>query len=180
MKQRIFISIAIPENIKKRLIQVSEKWRDLPVKRTRENKLHLTLLFLGLIDSWDLPKICEAVKDACKNDEVFDLEFTSIELAPAPEKPQMIWLTGKPSPEFLKLYEKIEKALGIFVSEKKTFKPHVTLGRIRKYKWEAMVEKSKIYEKFSAVISTDSIDIMASNFGNGENEYVLLESCPLK
>lgn len=180
MKQRIFISITIPEKVKKRLIQAREKWQNLPVKWTRENKLHLTLLFLGLVDLQNLPKICETVKDACEKEEAFDLEFASIELAPVPEKPQMIWLIGNPSQELLKLYEKIEKTLGIFVSEKKIFKPHITLGRIRKYKWEALLEKPQIFEKFPAIISANSVDIMASNFGSGESKYVLLESCPLK
>lgn len=180
MKQRIFISISVPEKIRQKLIQTSEKWQELPIKWTRENKLHLTLLFLGFVDIENLPRICETVKNACVNSEAFDLEFTSIELAPAPENPQLIWLIGDHSPGLLALHQKIEKALEIFVSEKKTFRPHITLGRIRKHKWEALPEKPQIAEKFSAIISADSVDIMTSHFGDDENEYVLLESCPLK
>jgi len=180
MKRKIFISINIPDKVKKRLVLTTEKWKDLPVKWTKEANLHVTLFFLGHIDDESAAKVCSVVQEIVENEDVFDLDMEKIELAPSKEDPQMIWLTGQPSEELRDIHEKIEKALGIFKSEKKIFRPHITLGRIRKHKWEALKEKPEISENFSLIVSVESIDIMASDFGDGQNEYTLIEACPLR
>jgi RNA 2',3'-cyclic 3'-phosphodiesterase len=179
MKQKTFIGINIPEKAKKRLISATEKWQDLPIKWTRVDKLHLTLLFLGNLDTDMIPGICEKVKKSVENEDLFDIEFETIKLGPSKDKLQMVWLQGLPNENLLKIYEKLEKELGIYVAPKKTFRPHITLGRIRKFKWEALPEKPEISEKFPLIITADSIDVMASHFESGENKYTILESCPL-
>lgn len=180
MKRKIFISINVPEKAKKRLVLAVEKWEDLPVKWTRETNLHVTLFFLGHIDDESTAKVCSAVQKIANLEDIFDLNMEKIELAPSANDPQMIWLTGKPSEELRKIHEKIEKELGTFKAKRKTFRPHVTLGRIRKHKWETLQEKPEISEIFPLVIPVDSIDIMASDFGDGQNEYTLIEACSLK
>lgn len=180
MKQKIFIGINIPDKAKKRLALTTEKWQDFPIKWTREDKLHLTLLFLGYLDENLIPEICEKAREALKDVDLFDVKFDSIELAPSPEKPQMIWLSGAPNENLLKIYEKLEKEMGLYMAPKKSFCPHITLGRIRKFKWEALSEKPEISEKFQLIVTADSIDVMSGNFEKGENKYTVLETCPLK
>ncbi|HPN96341.1 MAG TPA: RNA 2',3'-cyclic phosphodiesterase [Candidatus Moranbacteria bacterium] len=180
MKRKIFISINIPERAKKELTKTIEKWSDLPVKWVKEANFHITLFFLGYIDDETTKDVCEKVKIAAQEENIFDLEFDRIELAPEKDDPKMIWLTGAPSEELKNLYEKIEKELDIFRAPKKSFRPHITLGRIRKHKWEDLTEKPEISEKFSLFVTAETVDIMASGFGEGESEYALIESCPLK
>jgi 2'-5' RNA ligase len=179
VRKKIFIGINIPEKAKKRLVLATEKWKNLPIKWTREDKLHLTLLFLGYLDEDLIPEICEKVQLACEDEDIFDVEFDSIELAPSPEKPQMIWLSGLPNENLLKIYEKLEKELGLYVAPKKSFRPHITLGRIRKFKWEVLETRPDISEKFQLIVTADSIDVMSGNFEKGENEYTVLDSCLL-
>jgi 2'-5' RNA ligase len=180
MKRKIFISINIPDKVKKRLIQAIEKWQDLPVKWTKETNLHITLLFLGHIDQETLPEICQKVRDVAVKEDIFDIEFDKIELFPSTDEPRMVALTGPASVELLALNEKIEKELGIFTTSKKSFRPHITLGRGRRYKWEALEDKPSINEKYSLIITAESLDVMASDFGDGSSEYTIIESCPLK
>jgi RNA 2',3'-cyclic 3'-phosphodiesterase len=180
MTQKLFIGINIPSKAKKRLVSAVEKWQDLPIKWTREDKLHLTMLFLGYQDEDLIPEICEKVRVVCENEDIFDVEFDSIELAPSKETPQMIWLLGKPDKNLLRVYEKLEKELGLYTVPKKSFRPHITLGRIRKFKWEVLDEQPKICEKFQLIVTADSIDVMSGNFEQGENEHTILDSCPLK
>jgi 2'-5' RNA ligase len=179
MKRKIFISINIPEKVKKRLVLAIEKWHDLPVKWVKEANLHITLLFLGYVDEETLPEICQKVREATESEDIFDIEFNQIELFPSPEEPKMIALTGPASEELLKLHEKLEKELNIFTVSKKSFCPHITLGRGRKYKWEALESKPSIKEKYSLIVSAETIDVMASDFGDGSSEYTVIESCPL-
>lgn len=180
MKRKIFISINIPPRVKKRLVLATEKWQDLPVKWTKENNLHITLFFLGYIDTEDITHVCQKVRDISENTDIFDLNFTHFELAPKLEKPQYIWLKGDSSEELLTLHEKIEKELGIFTVSKKTFSPHITIGRLRKFKWQELQDKPEISKKADLTISVESIDIMASDFGEGDSEFSIIESCPLR
>jgi len=180
MKRKIFISINIPDRVKKRLIFAVEKWQGLPVKWIRQQNLHVTLFFLGYVAEDNLAKICEKVDESVRDVFMFDLEFDQITLSPNEKDPRLIWLSGNPSKELLLLYEKIEKGLGIFEAYKKTFRPHITLGRIRKEKWKNLEEKPNISEKFHMSVSIESVDVMASDFSDGENEYVVIESSALK
>jgi RNA 2',3'-cyclic 3'-phosphodiesterase len=132
MQRRVFITINLPPEVKKRLTQKSEKWADLPVRWNREDNLHITLAFLGYVDDTDLPKICEAVGEAAKKSEVFEIFLNKIIIGPSAERPRMVWAVGEKSRELKNLVERIEKQLGIFTSNKKEFRPHITLGRIRK------------------------------------------------
>jgi RNA 2',3'-cyclic 3'-phosphodiesterase len=179
MKRKIFISINLPDKVKKRLFLAMEKWHELPVKWVKEANLHVTLLFLGYIDDNTTAEICEKVRKVAEKMDIFDLDFSKIETNSASD-PRLIWLTGEPSQALLELYESIEKELDIFKSAKKSFRPHITLGRIRKAKWQGLPEKPQINQEFSLNLSVESVDIMASDFKNSGQEYTLIEGCPLK
>jgi len=75
--------------------------------------------------------------------------------------------------------EKIEKELGIFSSSKKEFRPHITLGKIRKNKWNELPEKPVINKDFPLLVTVESIDVMASDFEGDDMEYTVIESCGL-
>ena len=179
MKRKIFISINLPEQPKKRLLTAVELWKELPVKWVKEQNLHLTLFFLGFVSDDFIGEICDKVRRATMQTEVFDLEFTEIALAPTKENPKMIWLTGRASEKLRILQENVEKELGTFVVSKKSFRPHVTLGRIRNHKWNAQKEKPEIFAKFPLTLPVNSVEIMASDFAGDGPEHTIIESCPL-
>lgn len=179
MKRKIFISLNLPNRTKKRLIKATEKWQDLPIKWSKEENLHITLLFLGFIDDDSTYAICEKVARVSRAEEIFDVEFNSIELGPIAGDPRMVWVSGKASENLKNLVEKIEKELGIFTNSKKEFRPHITLGKIRKNRWEELPEKPVIKKDFPLVISVETVDVMASNFEGDGMEYAIIESCEL-
>jgi RNA 2',3'-cyclic 3'-phosphodiesterase len=179
MKSKIYISLSIPEKIKKRLLATTEKWQELPVKWVREANLHITLSHLGFLEKDLVLEICEKTKKAASGHAVFDLNFDKIELFPSENEPKMIALIGEPSEELKNLINDIEKNLGISSVEKKSFRPHITLGRLRKHKWQNLPEVPNVSEKFSFNMTVDEVEIMATNFENKVDEYALIESCPL-
>jgi 2'-5' RNA ligase len=179
-KKKIFIEIAVPGQIQRKLLQKVEKWQNLPVKWMKENSIHLTVAFIGYVDESVVPEICANVSEAVSALESFDLEMDTIGLGPDPNDPKMtkmIWAVGKPSQQLKSLNEAVEKSLGMFIESHKHFSPHITLGRIRKLKWEALLEKPVISEAYKFFIPVDSVVVMESK-GGGE-EYVMLEECPL-
>ena len=176
-KKKIFVEINVANSLKRRLLQVTSKWSELPVKWMKEENLHITVAFVGYVDESMIPEICERVNDATADFEAFDLEFNSIELGPDPNNPKTIWLTGESCPELGMLNEAVERALGMRPTAHKEFKPHITLGRIRAIKWEELEEKPEIAEKIKVAMTVDSVSIMESKGGGAE--YVSLEECPL-
>jgi len=92
----------------------------------------------------------------------------------------MFWLKGEESEDMKRLVEKLEHALKKTDIEKKAFRPHVTLGRIRKEKWEVLPEKPVIDQKFSVSVPAGSVEIFESEVVNGKSKFVILESCPLQ
>lgn len=179
MKRKIYININIADRVKRRLVRSLEKWQGLPVKWTKEDNLHIPLFFLGYIDNDVVADVCRKVRKTVENKEIFDLEFEKICLAPNGDSPQEFRVAGIASEKLKELCEAIEKELEIFVAPKKVFSPHITLGKIRKEKWEELEVKPEVFEKASFAISVESVDIMASHFEGGKNDFVLIESCPL-
>lgn len=180
MQHRIFIGISVPKQVKKLLVQKTEKWQGLPVKWTKSEGYHITLSFLGFIDDSVLTEVCEKVSEVAKNFEAFDFSLNRIEFGPDKENPKTIWAIGESSEELRKLQEEIEKALDIFKSEKKEFRPHLTLGRILKKKWDELSEKLEIQEKMNYLIPVESVEIFETRIDRVEGEYYIFESCPLK
>jgi len=175
MKRKIFISLNVPPRDKKRLSKAILEWQDLPVKWVKEPNFHLTLAFLGHVEDNAIPSICEGVSRAVEGKQIFDLFFSQIELDKKND-PKIIWLTGEASEELKNLQSDIEKELGIFVTEKKIFIPHITLGRIRKNKWEETENLPEIKKTLDFVLTVESVDVMASDFENEEQEYTIIES----
>ncbi|HAR99703.1 MAG: 2'-5' RNA ligase [Candidatus Moranbacteria bacterium GW2011_GWC2_37_73] len=176
-KKKIFVEIEVPGQLKRRLAQIIAKWSDLPIKWMKEENLHITVSFVGYVDESVLPEICQKVRVAVENFEAFDLEFDRIELGPNPADPKTVWLTGQPCSELGVLNEQVERALGMRPETHKEFRPHITLGRIRKLKWDELVEKPEISEKINVSMTVDSLSIMESKGGGAE--YVSLEECSL-
>jgi 2'-5' RNA ligase len=180
MKRKVFININIPDKVKKRLVRAMEAFSDLPVKWTKEQNLHVSFLPIGYVLDEAVFDICEKVREACEGLEIADMEFDEIVIGPSEDDPRAIWLNGKPSAEFLVAYEKIEKSLGFISAKKKSFKPHIVLGKIRKHLWdELLIEQKKVQKSFPLIVTMESLDVMASEFEDAGMEFSIIESCPL-
>lgn len=182
MKQRkIFLGVSIPRDVSKRLARRMEKWQDLPFRFTKEGNMHITLLFLGHVLDEAVAKTCLQVEDVCRNTTAFDVDLTTITLIPEQGKSaQQLWFLGEANEELRKLREALEKELGMFSAEKKVFRPHVTLGRVRKNLWQALDEVPEMHEDFSVFLPIDSVIVYESTFKKGDGlVYEVLAECPL-
>lgn len=181
MQRKIFIGVDLPGEVKKRLIQKIEKWEDLPIRWSREENLHLTLSFLGHVDDELLSGICESVRDAVENMEMFDVELNKVELGPTQDKnAKLVWFTGEASESLKILSENIEKELGIFKDSKKVFKPHITLGRVQKYNWQKLETTPDVSEDFSVLLPVESVQVFESMVLDGSRKFEIIDNCELK
>jgi len=181
MQRKIFIGIELSPAVKKRLMQKVDKWKDLPIRWSREENLHLNLITLGHIDDDIIYDICEKVKKAVEDIDVFDIDMDKVELSPTPDKnAKMIVFSGGESEKLKLLCEEIEKALGIFNQPKKTFRPSIVLGRIQQYGWQKLESIPEVVDNFTVLLPIESVEIFESALIDGKRKFDSIESCPLK
>lgn len=182
MKQRkIFLGVSIPHDVAKRLARRMEKWQDLPFRFTKEGNMHITLLFLGHVLDESVAKICLQVEAVCAETPAFDVDLNTITLVPEQGKnAKQLWFMGEANEELKQLRVALEKELDMFSTEKKAFRPHVTLGRVRKELWQELEEIPEMHEEFSVFLPIDSVIVYESAFQKGEGlKYEVLAECPL-
>jgi len=180
MRRRIFIAINLPQDIKKQLVDYEKKWFDLPIRWTKFENLHITLAFLGYIREEELEEVSKIVKEVAEKSSVFKIVLNKICYGPFNNKetPKMVWATGEKSKEVVQLKKELDKRLGIL--ENREFKPHITLGRIRKWDWQRidLEERPEIDEDINFSFEVKSIEIMESHLKRGGPYYEVLMSVP--
>lgn len=185
MSHRIFIAINLPERIKNELSKYQTKWPDLPIRWTKKDNLHITLLFIGPVKEEELPEICKALEKIAKENAPFEITLNKLCYAP-PKKmpPRMVWAKGEQSKELTILKKGLENALldSLFKEslnpEKRIYSPHITLGRIRKWEFRRIEpqEQPVVNEEISLSFDVNSIEIMESKLKGSGAEYAVLGS----
>ena len=79
VEKKIFIEINVPSQVKKRLIQKTAAWQELPIKWLKEDNLHITVAFIGYVDESVIPDICRKINEAVNNFESFEIVFDKID-----------------------------------------------------------------------------------------------------
>ena len=199
MKHRIFIAVNLPENIKENLVSYQKKidglfafdWDEAsgikPIRWTKKENLHITLVFLGYAREEGLLEVFRIVENVASRNKSFEVRLNKICYAP-PKKmpPRMVWVIGERSSEFTALRDDLEKSLATseklsFAPENRAFSPHITLGRIRSWQWRQIEpeERPDISEDISLNFRVNSIEVMESRLKRGGAEYTVLKSYPL-
>lgn len=184
-KKRIFTAINLPKEAKRELISHQKKWEDLPVRWTPPQNLHVTLVFIGSVEQVQLEQIKGVTEKVAEASSPFSLSFHNITLGPPGKPPRMFWVEGKRNEEIVELHEKLEDSLarvkntGLQEKESRTYKPHITLGRINKEEWRQMKQQPTINEEISLKVEVDSIEVMESELKSSRAEYSTIKSCGL-
>jgi len=203
-RHRVFVAINLPENIRRKLTDYQKKIEKLfaphqsetfgagPVRWTKPNNIHITLVFLGYLSDEEILEVCKTVKEVASRQNSFDINLAKICYGPpqssltltagqSPDKkpPRMVWAVGEKSEEFASLKADLDKSLG--VSENREFSPHITLGRIRKWEWQRIEpeERPEIEEEIGLGFPVISIEVMESLLKKGGSEYIVFESANL-
>jgi len=183
-QHRIFLAINLPDKIKKRLSEFKKEWFDLPIRLTKTENLHITLIFIGYVDTEEVIDMCKLTKEAISKESIFEIKLNKICFGPLNKKPRMIWAVGDINNNLSRLKNSLEKNL--FNSNKNTasynrsFRPHITLAKIKQKEWLKLLNKPNIEKDISLSFSVDSVKIMESYLSRKGPEYTVLESIPLK
>jgi len=107
------------------LAQEKIRWVDI-------SNIHITLKFFGDTPVEQIPRITTCFEDVAKSFSHFNIQIENCGVFPNLQNPNVLWLGISRSAQLLQLQSEINtslKALG-WEAENRTFKPHLTLGRI--------------------------------------------------
>ena len=135
-KIRTFIAIDLPESLRTaiRTIQTDIRSSGFKIRWTHPENVHLTLKFLGDVDTHLIDQINAAMKIAVKEIAPIHLSGRHLGVFPNPRRPRVLWIgLGGQIGALLRLQKKIEAQLALlgFAKGKRTFTGHLTIGRIK-------------------------------------------------
>lgn len=123
---RTFISVELPEEVKKEIIKIQSKLPEFQGKKTEVENLHLTLKFLGEIDEDKVKKVREKLREI-KLDK-FQGEIRNLGVF-TESLIKIIWIYLANCNQLQELID--DKLKDLFEKEKR-FMGHITLARVKK------------------------------------------------
>jgi len=133
---RTFIAIELPEKIIYTIDKVQEEIKSygFKIRWVRPENIHLTLKFLGNTKKADTEKVARAISESVTGCPPIWLSVKGIGVFPGIKRPRVLWLGISKQLDLLtelqKTLDKTLKTMG-FPKEKRPFKGHLTLGRIK-------------------------------------------------
>lgn len=187
---RLFIALNIPQKIKEEIIQLRNSLINNPFDYKWEppGKLHLTLKFIGEVDESLLEKI-QAEISFIYEYKAFNCTFDRFGFFYSGNEPRILWLGLNINEKIFELVEMLNEKLVKFgiEKEKKKFKPHFTLMRVRKkldknfinsfVRWTPYGENCKLPDtEFFA----DSISLIKSELYSSGSRYTEIKNYKLQ
>jgi len=188
--QRLFVAIFPPACIVTRLqVAAASLATALParaIRWTRPEQIHLTLHFLGAIETARIPEIESALKAACGGHRRSQVRVAGLGCFPNPRRPRILWagLAGdlQPVESLQRAVESGFRACG-FHGEDRSFQPHLTIGRVSD---SIAAGRGKLAEALAGEQARDfgeweagRVDLMQSVLSPQGAAYSVLESFPL-
>lgn len=134
-RKRIFAAVKIHAN--QTLVTVIENSRrqlaNEKIRWVNTENIHITLKFFGETEIAHIPAINDALAQAATRQQPFDLELSEAGTFGGFRNPKVIWLGIRPLQPLATFYHHINKELQPlgFEPEKRAFRPHLTIGRIK-------------------------------------------------
>ena len=136
MALRTFIAMDIDDATRRRLAAVAARAETGParINWVAAANLHVTIKFLGDVDDSAVRDVCDAAADAAGGVEPFDFEVLGLLAVPPRGRLRMVWAdVADPTGRLADLAARLEDELAElgYPRERRPFRPHVTLARIR-------------------------------------------------
>ena len=137
MEIRSFLAFELPTDIKRIITKVSRTGKDLPLglRWVKLDNIHLTVVFMGNVPEERIEPIGKAVKKVCSGTEQFNVSIGNLGFFGSRRHPRVLWLGLRGDVHRMgRFRDALQKRLKPFgmKTEKRPFKPHLTLGRFKK------------------------------------------------
>lgn len=179
------MAIDLPQEIKKNIYHTGYPYfsNNRSIRAVKWENIHITLKFLGNIQQSLLPGLIQALNQAVKKDDAFQIKIDHrIDAFPNKRKASIIFVgiaVGGPAIE--NIFNHIEKELANIniEKEKRKFLPHATIARVKRKMDIASLEKEITFGSLPA-FKCDRITLFESKLQPGGAEYAILDEFFLK
>jgi len=184
---RLFVAIALPADVRRGVEEATTEARRLDGLRwSSTDQLHITLRFIGNTAPECVLAIEATLAARVAGAPIFELDLRGAGAFPSVQRPRVVWIGARRTREFDQLYEAVEAALvdeGVRPDDK-TFRPHVTVARVRSGPSPAGSSPGDLSRVIDAIDFTASFEVGAVSLIRSEltpsgARHVLLRSCPL-
>jgi 2'-5' RNA ligase len=179
---RLFTAIELPRDVCEALIRAQvelKKQLDAKVSWTAQRNLHLTLKFLGEVPDEQVTKLSEALAAIKAPPMSLSLSRLS-QLPPNGAAQVLVASVDDPEEALTRLFAAIEDAvepLG-YAREKRMFRPHITLGRMRVPRRVAR-EIERVTLEPTARFEVGEFVLMKSVLSNSGSQYTKIATIRL-
>jgi 2'-5' RNA ligase len=143
---RLFIALKIPDEIKDKILDVCYELSESPelFKWEKPEKIHLTLKFIGEVEEELVSSIAKEIT-FIEEYSSFNFNVTKFGFFYRNGLPVILWSGLQTDESIQKLVEELNRRLSIFSIpvERRKFKPHLTMLRIKKNPGKEFISKFK-------------------------------------
>lgn len=175
--KRIFVGIRADEVLVSDVLSWRERYQEkLSVRWISADNLHVTLIPPWYED--DVAAVFNKLEKIRTGLNMIEAIFQRVTFGPNPKNPRLIWAEAKASQEIYALKSGIEDLLGIR-SEKRGFKPHMTLARFKERDYKLFSFK-QLDDTASWKMKTKSFQVFESILSPSGAEYKVLREIDLR
>ncbi len=134
---RLFAAVALPSEVREVLARAIGRLRDADLQGVRTvapEGVHVTLKFLGNVDTGLVPSLSEAFTAVGEGVAPFELALQGVGAFPDERAPRALWagIAGN-TEELAALAHRVDEACATlgFPRERRAFMPHLTIARLR-------------------------------------------------
>jgi 2'-5' RNA ligase len=183
MMNRLFIALDIPEEVLNTVISIRNDiyGKDSNVRWEPRSKLHITLKFLGDVDSSLIKLISKRTADIVSSFEKLELSLDRFGIFYRDGRAKILWLGLHQNERLNKIYKELNSAftdIGIN-EEKRKFRSHITLLRIKGRENIKRIEKFKSFDLHEINFSADTISLYKSKLEPSGSIYSKIQSFKL-
>ncbi len=168
---RAFLAVEVPWPVRSLSARLAEQLSPTPanVRWVDEEALHFTVKFLGDVDTNDTPRICAAMQNAAGAVPAFEIRVKGAGAFPTPQRPRTVWIgvDAEGEPPFVELHDRLEQEIAElgFREEHRRYRPHMTLGRVRRSP-EGIEELAELIEQHrdfdAGAMVVDEVTLLSS------------------
>ncbi len=178
---RLFIAILLPDDVRETLERFQLRLRKImdSVSWVSRANMHLSLSFIGEQPAETADTLMPALDRVASSVKPFYFRVSGTGFFGRPEAPRVIWAGVQSDPGLRMLHESLTKELRKLhlPVESRPFSPHITLGRIRRWrKGDRMPDVFSQTDTFGGPVRVTAINLMKSTLDPGGAIYENLHS----
>jgi 2'-5' RNA ligase len=187
---RAFIAIELPVHvcdvIQRQTIRLRQTLGDDLIRWVPTQNMHLTLKFLGDINTSHLDFLKQMLAREANLHQQFNLQLGGLGAFPSSRKPRLLWIGIHAPTDLAALQKSIETGasrLG-YEQEERAFSPHLTIGRVRQNANPPELQKVRtaldtIQLGNIGIARIDNVHLFKSDLQPSGSIYTKLFSAPL-